>query len=79
MCQLCTRCTPPPTSPVPTGTVCGTFILQFNCEAALAALVLFYGCAQAPRRAFAVAYISGMMFILVRWCVRRACVCVGSG
>ena len=72
MCQLCTRRTPPPTCPVPTGTVRGTFFLLFNCEAAL---VLYCGCAQAPRRAFTVAYVSGLMFILVRWCVRRAGMC----
>uniref|UniRef100_A0A8D0AJV2 Rho guanine nucleotide exchange factor 28 n=1 Tax=Sander lucioperca TaxID=283035 RepID=A0A8D0AJV2_SANLU len=39
-------------------------------------LSLIYGSAEAPRRAFAVAYVSGLMFILVRWCVRRAGMCV---
>ena len=47
-------------------------------HASLMLLLMFYGPVEAPCRAFAVAYVSGLMFILVRWCVHRAgmCVCV---
>ena len=37
-----------------------------------ATLSVIYGSAEAPHRAFSIAYVSGLVVILVRWCVRRS-------